>query len=128
MAKTDLREIYRCEICGNVIEIVNTGAPALVCCGKPMEKLVAKSGDEGKEKHTPVIEELGEDRIIVKVGSVPHPMENDHYIVFIEVLTERDVLRHELKPGDNPSAMFNIKKSEIKEVREFCNKHMLWKA
>ena len=127
MAKTELREIYRCDICGNVIEIVNTGSPSLVCCGKPMIKLIAKSGDEGKEKHIPVIEELG-DKVIVKIGSIPHPMENDHYIVFIEVMTERDIFRHELKPGDNPSAIFNIKKSEIKEVREYCNKHMLWKA
>ena len=127
MAKTELREIYRCDICGNVIEIVNTGSPSLVCCGKPMIKLIAKSGDEGKEKHIPVIEELG-DKVIVKIGSIPHPMENDHYIVFIEVMTERDIFRHELKPGDNPSAIFNITKSEIKEVREYCNKHMLWKA
>ncbi|PIP13802.1 MAG: desulfoferrodoxin [bacterium (Candidatus Stahlbacteria) CG23_combo_of_CG06-09_8_20_14_all_34_7] len=127
MAKTELREIYRCDICGNVIEIVNTGSPSLVCCGKPMIKLIAKSGDEGKEKHIPVIEELG-DKVIVKIGSIPHPMENDHYIVFIEVMTERDIFRRELKPGDNPSAIFNIKKSEIKEVREYCNKHMLWKA
>jgi len=127
MAKTELREIYRCDICGNVIEIVNTGSPSLVCCGKPMIKLITKSGDEGKEKHIPVIEELG-DKVIVKIGSIPHPMENDHYIVFIEVMTERDIFRRELKPGDNPSAIFNIKKSEIKEVREYCNKHMLWKA
>ena len=127
MAKTELREIYRCDICGNVIEIVNTGSPSLVCCGKPMIKLIAKSGDEGKEKHIPVIEELG-DKVIVKIGSISHPMENDHYIVFIEVMTERDIFRHELKPGDNPSAIFNITKSEIKEVREYCNKHMLWKA
>ena len=127
MAKTELREIYRCDICGNVIEIVNTGSPSLVCCGKPMIKLIAKSGNEGKEKHIPVIEELG-DKVIVKIGSIPHPMENDHYIVFIEVMTERDIFRRELKPGDNPSAIFNIKKSEIKEVREYCNKHMLWKA
>lgn len=127
MGKTSLREIYRCDICGNVIEIANTGAPALVCCGKPMAKLEAKSGDEGKEKHMPIIEDMG-DKVMVRIGSTAHPMENDHYIVFVEVMTEKEIFKHEFQPGDNPTAMFNIKKSEIKDVREFCNKHMLWKS
>lgn len=127
MNKTALREIYRCEICGNVIEIANEGAQALVCCGKPMVRLEAKSGDEGKEKHKPVIEDA-DGGVLVKVGSVAHPMEEKHYIKFIEVLTEKNVCRAELKPGEKPEAFFPLNKDEIKEVREFCTVHMLWKS
>lgn len=127
MNKTELRDIYRCEICGNVVEVANEGAQALVCCGKPMIKLDAKSGDEGKEKHTPVLEEK-DGGVLVKVGSVSHPMEEKHYIKFIELLTDDKVCRAELKPGDKPEAFFPVPKDKIKEVREFCTVHMLWKA
>ncbi|MDP8299784.1 MAG: desulfoferrodoxin family protein [Candidatus Tantalella remota] len=138
---TVLRELYRCEICGNIVEIANEGAPALVCCGQPMGKMEAKTEDVGGEKHVPVIEETGkatsscdccgeEDVCIkVKVGSVAHPMEDAHYIKFIEVLTKDNVLRAELKPGDAPEAHFCcVSKDDIVEVREFCTVHMLWKA
>jgi len=124
---TGLREIYRCEICGNVIEIVNEGAPALVCCEKPMVKLEAKAEDQGQEKHVPVVEEL-ESGIKVKVGSIEHPMEEAHYIKFIEILTKDKVVRVELKPGDKPEADLCISKADIVEVREFCTVHMLWKG
>ncbi len=126
---TKLREIYRCEVCGNVVEMLYEGVGELVCCGQPMKKLEAKTKDEGKEKHVPVIEEDGEG-ILVKVGSVDHPMEEKHCIKFVEILTADKIHRAELKPGQKPHARFCgcIKKSDIAEVREFCNVHMLWKA
>ncbi|MEA3489431.1 MAG: desulfoferrodoxin [Candidatus Omnitrophota bacterium] len=124
---TQLRELYRCEICGNVVEIAHEGAPALVCCEQPMIKLEAKTGDEGKEKHVPVVEET-DSGIKVKVGSVGHPMEEKHYIKFIEVLAKDKVLRAELNPGQAPMAEFCVAKPDIIEVREFCTVHMLWKS
>jgi superoxide reductase len=124
---TQLRELYRCEICANVVEIAHEGATSLVCCGQPMGKLDAKTQDEGKEKHVPVIEET-ECCVKVKVGSAEHPMEEKHYIKFIEVLTKNQVLRAELKPGQKPEADFCVAKSDIIEVREFCTVHMLWKS
>jgi len=124
---TALRELYRCEICGNVVEITHEGAPSLVCCEQPMKKLEARTEDQGQEKHVPVVAEGGKG-VIVKVGSVEHPMEEKHFIKFIEVLTGDKVLRAELKPGQEPSAEFCVPKSDIKEVREFCNVHMLWKS
>ena len=128
MERTKLRELFRCEVCGNVVEIAFEGMVMLVCCNKPMNKIEAKTAsEEGKEKHVPVIEEQ-DNGILVKVGSVPHPMEEKHYIAFIEVLTEKKIFRHELKPMDKPEVFFPVKKSDIKEVREFCNIHMLWKA
>ncbi len=124
---TKLRELYHCGICGNVVEIVHTGAPALVCCDKAMEKLEAKSADTGKEKHVPVIEPA-ENGIIVTVGSAEHPMEEKHFIRFIEVLTPHQVLRGELKPGQRPVAEFQVKEQDVLEVREYCNIHGLWKT
>ncbi|MFH1877731.1 MAG: desulfoferrodoxin [Candidatus Omnitrophota bacterium] len=123
---TEIRELYRCEICGNVVEVVHEGAPSLVCCGQAMTKLEAKDQDTGAEKHVPVIEET-EKGIKVKIGSVEHPMEDKHYIKFIEVLTKDKVLRAELKPRQAPSADFNVGKKDVESVREFCNVHGLWK-
>ncbi len=124
---TRLRQIYRCNVCGNVVEILHEGAPDLHCCGEAMSRLDEKSQDTGLEKHVPVVEE-NTAGVLVKVGSVEHPMEEKHYIKFIEVLTADKVLRAELKPGMKPQAVFPVKKSEIVLVREFCNIHMLWKA
>jgi superoxide reductase len=124
---TGLREIYKCNVCGNVVEVVHTGAPALVCCGQPMEKLEAKTQDEGKEKHVPVIETIA-GGITVKVGSVAHPMLEKHFIRFIEVLTKDRVYRAELNPEQTPEAEFPVDPSEVVEVREYCNLHGLWKA
>ena len=123
---TGLREINKCDICGNVVEILNEGAPALVCCSQPMNKLEAKSLDQGQEKHVPVIEESGSG-IKVKVGEVAHPMEDKHYIKMIEVLTASKVLRAEFKPGYAPEADFCVLKEDVIEVREHCTVHGLWK-
>ena len=122
-----LRELYYCSKCKNLVEIAHVGAPALVCCGDPMTLLNANSTDAAGEKHVPVIIDKG-DFVEVTIGSVEHPMTEEHYIAFIEVLSARGVCRKELKPGEKPTAVFHIKRTEIIEVREFCNLHMLWKA
>lgn len=127
MARTELRELYYCEICGNVVELVHEGQPALVCCNKKMTKLEAKTEDIGGEKHVPVMEET-ETGIKVKVGSVEHPMEENHYIKFIEVLLQDKVVRAELEPGQKPVAEFCAKKADVLEVREYCTIHGLWKG
>ncbi|WP_407311608.1 desulfoferrodoxin [Desulfosporosinus sp. SB140] len=123
---TNLRELYHCTICGNVVEVVNNGATSLVCCGKPMEKLVAGSKDASLEKHVPIIEAV-KGGIKVKVGSAPHPMEEKHYIRFIEVLTKDQVLRAELVPGQDPETFFLVNADDVVEVREYCTVHGLWK-
>ncbi|ACL69288.1 desulfoferrodoxin [Halothermothrix orenii] len=122
---TKLREVYKCEICGNVVEVVHEGAPALVCCGEDMKKLSPKTTDTGNEKHVPVVEEKV-NGVLIKVGDVEHPMEEKHYIKFIEVMTDDKVLRAELKPGQKPQAEFNVPLKNIKAVREYCTVHDLW--
>ena len=125
---TNLRELYVCSVCGNVVEVVNPGATALVCCNKPMDKLEAGIKDASLEKHVPIIEKVSEG-IKVKVGTVAHPMEEKHFIRFIEVLTKDQVLRAELAPNQAPEAVFLLLKSDdVVEVREYCNIHGLWKA
>jgi desulfoferrodoxin len=123
---TKMNDLYKCSICGNVVEIVHPGAPALVCCNKPMEKLDPKTEDTGKEKHVPVIE-LSGPGIIVKVGSIDHPMEEKHYIKFIEVLTKDQVLRTELVPGQKSAAEFSVNQQDVVTVRSYCNLHGLWR-
>ena len=123
---TQLRELYRCEVCGNIVEVVNEGATSLVCCGEPMIKLEAKTEDQGREKHVPVVEET-DSGIKVKVGSIEHPMEDKHYIKFIEILLKDRIIRKELKPGQAPEVKYCATKSDVIEVREFCSIHGLWK-
>jgi superoxide reductase len=123
---TELRAIYKCTVCDNVVEVLRTGIGTLVCCGEDMEELKARSEDKGLEKHVPIIEEIA-DGILASVGDVPHPIEEDHYIKLIEVLTEDKVLRAELEPGQKPRAKFKVAKGEIVRVREFCTVHDLWK-
>jgi superoxide reductase len=125
---TQLREIYYCEKCGNVVEILNEGAPALVCCGEPMVKLEAKTEDATTEKHVPYVEEKN-GGILVKVGqNTAHPMLEKHYIKFIEVHTTTGVFKEELKPDMAPEAWFPVKKEDVVEAREWCNLHGLWKS
>lgn len=124
---THVRELYVCSTCGNVVEVVNPGATSLVCCGKPMDKLEAGVQDASLEKHVPVIETVS-GGIKVKVGSIAHPMEEKHFIRFIEVLTKSQVLRAELVPNEAPEALFMVDAAEVIEVREYCTIHGLWKA
>lgn len=117
-------EIYKCEICGNVIEVLHGSVGQLVCCGQPMKLMEAKKEEEGYEKHLPVVEKENE-KIVVKVGSIPHPMEEQHFIEMIEIITKDDrILRKYLNPGDEPKAEFDA--DEIKEAREYCTIHGLW--
>jgi superoxide reductase len=119
-------EIYKCMVCGNIVQVLHGGDGELVCCGQPMKNLVARTQDEGKEKHVPVIEKI-DGRIKVKVGSVPHPMEEKHHIEWIEVMADGKAYRHFLSPGEAPEATFAIEADEV-TAREHCNIHGLWKG
>jgi superoxide reductase len=119
-------QVYKCSMCGNIVEVLHGGAGELVCCGKPMELLKENTTDAAKEKHVPVIEKI-EGGYKVKVGSVAHPMEEVHYIEWIELLADGKAYRQFLKPGDAPEAVFNVKANSV-SAREYCNKHGLWKA
>ena len=119
-------EIYKCKDCNATIEVLNDYDCELSCCGNTMEKLTAKTADEGKEKHVPVIEKI-DGGIKVKVGSVPHPMEEKHHIEWIEVMSDGKAYRQFLNPGTAPEAIFNIEGQSM-TVREHCNIHGLWKA
>lgn len=121
-----LNEIYKCNICGNVVEVLFAGAGDLVCCGEEMKLLKENTVDAALEKHVPVLEEV-EGGVKVKVGSVPHPMTPEHYISTIEVLTRTgQVLRQNLNPGDAPEAVFKVSLDEVEKAREYCNLHGLW--
>ena len=122
MAKVN--EIYRCNVCGNIVTVLHTGVGTLVCCGQPMELLKEKTKDVGSEKHVPVIEGTTKG-IKVEVGAVPHPMEAKHFIEWIEVIADGNVYRKFLKPGDKPEAEFKIDAKKI-QVRIYCNIHGLW--
>jgi len=119
-------EIYKCTVCGNIVEVLHGGAGELVCCGQPMENLAAKTADEGKEKHVPVIEKIN-GGIKVKVGGVPHPMEDNHYIEWIEILADGKAYRQFLNPGDAPEAEFGVEIGTV-AAREHCSVHGLWKG
>jgi superoxide reductase len=118
--------VYKRSVCGNMIEVVRSGAGGLVCCGTPMENLAAKVADLGKEKHVPVIEKIN-GGIKVKVGSIPHPMEEKHYIEWIEVLLDGKSYRQFLRPGQAPEATFDLAAGNV-AAREFCNIHGMWEA
>lgn len=120
------KQIYKCNVCGNIVEVVHASGGTLVCCGQPMQLLVENTVDASKEKHVPVIEKSA-NGVLVKVGSIPHPMEPAHYIEFIEVIADGVVYRKFLKPGDKPEAEFCITFNEI-TAREYCNLHGLWKS
>jgi len=123
---TQLKQVYKCAVCGNIVEVLHTGAGELVCCGQPMDLQKSKTEDEGQEKHVPVIEKTDKG-VKVKVGSVPHPMEEKHYIEWIELVCGDNVRRKVLKPGDKPEATFCV--CEVKEemsARIYCNVHGLW--
>lgn len=118
--------IYKCEVCGNMVEVIQEGAGELVCCNQPMKHMVENTVDAAKEKHVPVVE-IVNGKMMVKVGSVPHPMEEKHYIQWVELITEGKVTRKFLKPGDKPEVKF-CKPDGKYTVREYCNLHGLWKG
>ncbi|GAB4111001.1 MAG TPA: desulfoferrodoxin [Spirochaetota bacterium] len=119
-------EVYKCEICGNIVEVLHEGKGELVCCGQPMKLQIENTVDASKEKHVPAVEKTAEG-IKVQVGSVEHPMEEKHYIEWIQLIAGPKAYRQFLKPGEKPVALFKVD-AESFTVREYCNLHGLWKA
>ncbi len=117
---TTKNQIWKCEICKNIIEVIHEGADALVCCGQPMNLQEENTVDAAIEKHIPVIENK-----TVKIGSVEHPMEESHYIEWIEASDGKKTSKVFLKPGDKPEAEFCF---EVQSARAYCNLHGLWKS
>lgn len=123
---TEINQIYKCNICGNIVEIAHMGVGELVCCGKPMELMAEKTEiEEGEEKHVPVLEKT-DNGVIVRVGNAPHPMESEHYIEWIEVVTEHRTYKKFLEPGQEPIAEFFLEAEHL-TARVYCNVHGLWK-
>lgn len=123
---TKKMQIYKCEVCGNIVEVLHEGKGELVCCEEPMKLFKENTVDAAKEKHVPVIERNG-DMVKVKVGSVAHPMEEKHYIEWIELMDGDKTYRKFLKPGDTPEAEFCVNSKDL-YAREYCNLHGLWKG
>jgi superoxide reductase len=120
-------QVYKCDLCGNIVEVVHGGGGELVCCGQPMVLQAENTVDAAVEKHVPVVEEL-DHGIKVTVGSVPHPMADDHYIEWIEVVAGGKSYTEYLTPGGAPEATFCVKPADITMVREYCNLHGHWKS
>lgn len=123
---TKKNEIYKCNVCGNIVEVLHAAAGQLICCGQPMQLLNELTEDAGQEKHVPVVEKT-EKGYKVKVGLVQHPMENAHFIQFVELLADGKVYRKFLNPGEKPEAEFSIEADSV-VAREYCNLHGLWKS
>jgi len=119
-------QVYKCEACGNIVEVLVGGAGELVCCGSPMVLMTENTVDAAKEKHVPVISKV-DGGVKVAVGSVAHPMEEKHYIQWIEIIADGISYRQFLKPGDKPEAVFKVEAAQV-TAREYCNLHGLWKA
>lgn len=121
---TERKQVYRCNVCGNIVMVLHAGRGQLVCCGQPMELLQERTEEVGREKHVPVVE--GTERgVKVKVGSVPHPMEEKHYIEWVEAEGEGFLCLKFLNPGEAPEAEFRVK---AERAREYCNIHGLWRS
>ena len=119
-------EIYKCELCGNIVEVLHGGKGELVCCGQSMKLHKENSVDAAKEKHVPVVEKT-DNGFKVKVGDIPHPMEEKHYIAWVEIIADGKVYRQFLNPGEAPEAIFNIQADKV-TAREYCTLHGLWKV
>ncbi|MCI5120927.1 MAG: desulfoferrodoxin [Candidatus Electrothrix sp. AUS4] len=123
---TKKNEVYKCPLCGNIVQVLHTGAGELVCCGQPMEVMAENTVDAAQEKHIPVLEKT-DSGYKVTVGSVAHPMEAKHWIEWIELVTDSGVYRADLNPGDAPEAVFSTV-AEAVTARAYCNLHGLWKS
>ncbi len=124
MAK--LLEVYKCELCGNIVEVIHAGGGDLACCGQDMKLLSENTVDAAKEKHVPVIE-VSDGCVKVTIGSVAHPMEEKHYIEWIELVADGKAYRQFLNPGDAPTATFAVTGTNL-SARELCNLHGVWSA
>jgi len=121
-------QTYKCNVCGNIVGVLHAGGGELVCCGQPMQLLDPKKQDQGLEKHVPVIEKTG-NGVLVKVGEIPHPMEESHFVQWVELYTKDEkVYRAFLKPGQKPEALFNVDYENVLMAKEYCNLHGLWKS
>ena len=123
---TKKNEVYKCPLCGNIVQVLHTGAGELVCCGQPMELMAENTVDAAQEKHIPVVEKT-DNGYKITVGSVAHPMEEKHWIEWIELVTDSAVYRADLKPGDTPEAVFCTETDAV-TARAYCNLHGLWKS
>ena len=123
---TKKNQVYKCPLCGNIVEVVHTGAGELVCCGQPMDLMAENTVDAAQEKHVPVVAKV-DDGYKVTVGSVAHPMDEKHWIEWIELMADGKVYRQDLNPGDAPEAVFCVD-SDAVEARAYCNLHGLWKS
>jgi superoxide reductase len=118
-------QVYKCEVCGNMVEVIHDGPGQLVCCNQPMTLQEENTVDAAQEKHVPVIEKTAEG-IVVKVGSVEHPMQDAHFIEWIQLLADDKAYRQFLNPGEKPVATFKVEGKDL-SAREYCNLHGLWK-
>ena len=126
--KTQQLGIYRCGVCGNVVEVLDTGAGNLLCCGQPMQLLEPRTGDSATEKHVPFVEVNG-DELTVRLGqNETHPMETKHFIQWISVAAGGQVNRKFLLPNDLPNATFTVSDSAAVIVQAMCNRHGLWRS
>jgi len=123
---TERLQVYKCQVCGIIAEVLDGGAGGMSCCGQPMTLLRENTVDAAREKHVPVIEKTPEG-VKVKVGSVPHPMEPKHFIEWIEVIAGGKAYRQFLQPGQPPEAVFEVADANV-TAREYCNLHGLWKS
>jgi superoxide reductase len=123
---TKVLEVYKCTLCGNMVEVIHQGEGELVCCGQPMNLLMENSVDAAQEKHVPVVEKV-DGGFKVTVGSVAHPMEEKHFIEWIELIADGKAYRQFLNPGGAPEAFFAIDAESV-TAREHCNLHGLWKS
>jgi superoxide reductase len=123
---TERLQVYKCEVCGNMVEVLHAGQGELVCCGKPMKLQAENTVDAAREKHVPVVEKTPSG-IKVKVGSVAHPMEEKHYIEWVQIIAGGHAYRVFLKPGDAPEGTFAADVGEV-TAREYCSVHGHWKA
>jgi superoxide reductase len=119
-------EVFKCDVCGHIVEILHDGQGTLVCCGQDMVQQVENTVDAAMEKHVPVIEKI-DGGYKVSVGSVPHPMEEKHYIEWVELIAGDTAYRQFLNPGDAPEAVFMVDDADV-TAREYCNLHGLWKS
>ena len=122
---TQKLQIYKCDLCGNIVEVIHEGQGELVCCNEPMKLLDAQTADKTTEKHVPVIEKSA-DGYTVTVGTTLHPMVENHYIEWIELIADGKAYRQFLEPGATPEAVFKIDAAQV-TAREYCNVHGLWK-
>jgi superoxide reductase len=122
----NINSVLKCSVCGNIVEVLHVGGGTVSCCGKPMEVLTENTVDASKEKHIPVIEKV-DGGVLVKVGSIEHPMIDTHFIQWIELIADGLIYRKFLNPGDKPEAFFAVVGSNL-SAREYCNIHGLWKA